>query len=435
MTDTFCIRPFDHLSLNLDGTAQLCCRAHQPIDDGSRPFSLATDAYADIWNSPYMLRVREALLSGRRIPDCVACYSHERTMGTSLRLESNSAWLARQPEPGRAAALPRLKAASEARGHVTGAPPRTLHLWFGNHCNLQCRMCSAEFSTRIAADPVHRSWHPRSSGGLPSPTRFTDAAVWSDSETVLFGEVFRDVDELEAIAFAGGEPLLQRQIEPLLEFLIARGRAPSMRLFISTNGTVFRESLMEKLSRFQKVVLALSLDGVGALNDYIRFPARWDVILGNLAAMKRWEGIQLRVDPTVQAYNVLGLADLLRFCDAEGVEVSLSNILLGPPYLAVAALPEPCLGRARERLEAYLRDGAPERSHAPVRGILSHLGTLPGPEQPALLEDFMTFTNDLDASRRQRLGDAAPELVTLITEAGFRWKDTRRFVPLVPTHA
>jgi len=132
---------------------------------------------------------------------------------------------------------------------------------------------------------------------------------------------------------------------------------------------------------------------------------------------------------------VLGLADLLRFCDAEGLEVSLSNILLGPPYLAVAALPEPCLARARKRLEAYLRDEAPERSRAPVRGVLSHLATLPALDQEALLAEFMTFTNDLDASRRQRLGDAAPELVALIAEAGFRWKDDRRFVPLAPARA
>jgi len=428
LTDSFCIRPFDHLSLNLDGTVQLCCRAHQPIADGSRPFSLATDAYADVWNSPYMRRVRQDLLSGRQIPDCVACYSHERTMGTSLRIESNAAWLDRQPAAERAAALSRLKATSEAAAHVMESPPRTLHLWFGSHCNLQCRMCSAEFSTRIAADKVHRSWHPRSSAEPPRPTRFTDAETWSDSETVVFGEVLREVDELEAIAFAGGEPLLQRQIEPLLEFLIARGRAPSMRLFISTNGTIVRESLMEKLARFGTVVLALSVDGVGPLNDYIRYPARWDALVSNLGAMRRWPGIRLRVDPTVQAYNILGLADLLRFCDAEGLEVSLSNILLAPAYLGISALPGPCLRVARERLEGYVRS-SPVRNAGLVQGVLAHLSTLPVPEQPALLGDFMTFTNDLDASRGQRLRDAAPDLVRLIEEGGFPWTASRRFVP------
>lgn len=433
VTDSFCIRPFDHLSLNLDGTAQLCCRANQPVSDGPRPFSLATDSYAEVWNSAYMRRAREALLSGRRIPDCVACYSHERTMGTSLRIESNAAWLERQPAAGRATAFARLGAASEATAHVMQAPPRTLHLWFGSHCNLQCRMCSAEFSTRIAADPVHRAWHPRGSAEPPRPTRFTDAETWSDSETVLFGEVFREIDQLEAIAFAGGEPLLQRQIEPLLDFLIARGRAPFMRLFVSTNGTIVREALMEKLARFGTVVLALSLDGVGPLNDYIRYPARWDALVGNLAAMRRWPGIRLRVDPTVQAYNILGLADLLRFCDTEGLEVSLSNILLSPRYLAVGALPESCIRVAQARLEAYLEGGAPAQNHAAVQGILSHLVTLREPEQPALLEELMTFTNDLDASRQQRLQQAAPELVRLIEEAGFPWRDTRRYVPLIPS--
>jgi uncharacterized Fe-S cluster-containing radical SAM superfamily protein len=430
LNESFCIRAFDHLNLNLDGTAQLCCRASQPITDGTRPFSLATDPYAAVWNSAYMRGAREALLAGRRIPDCVACYSHERTMGTSLRIESNAAWLERQPAAQRGEAFSRLKAASEAAAHVMAAPPRTLHLWFGSHCNLQCRMCSAEFSTRIAADKVHRAWHPRNTEAA-GPTRFTDAEAWSDSESVLFGEVLREPDGLEAIAFAGGEPLLQKQIEPLLEFLIARGRAPFMRLFISTNGTIVRESLMDKLACFATVVLALSLDGVGPLNDYVRYPARWDALLANLEAMRRWPGIRLRVDPTVQAYNILGLAELLRFCDEEGLEVSLSNILLSPRYLAVGVLPASCVRAAQTRLEAYLREDPPVRNLAAVHGILSHLGTLPAPDQPALLEEFMTFTNDLDASRQQRLQEAVPELPRLIAEAGFPWRDSRRHVPLV----
>jgi organic radical activating enzyme len=430
LSDTFCIRAFDHLSLNLDGTAQLCCRAHQPIAALGRPMSLATDTYGSIWNSQYMQRVRQSLLSGQHIPDCVACYEHERTTGTSLRRESNDAWLERQPEGQRASAVATLKSRAEVADYRVDGPPHTLHLWFGSHCNLQCRMCSAEFSTRIAADPVHRSWHPANAGPRPK-ARFVDASTWSDSDSVLFGEVFHDVDALEAVAFAGGEPLLQKQIDPLLDFLIERGRAPFMRLFVSTNGMVFRESLLEKLSRFQKVVLAISLDGVGALNDYIRFPARFDVLLSNLDAMKRFPGVQLRVDPTIQAYNVLRLADLLRFCDASGLDVSLSNILLSPTYLAVACLPASCIEMARDRLQAYLGASAPERNLAAVRGILAHLDTLPGPEQPALLQDFMTFTNDLDASRQQRLRDVLPELPALLEQAGFPWQQTRRFVPVV----
>lgn len=427
VSDTFCIRPFDHLCLNLDGTAQLCCRASHPMSEGSRTLSLFTDSYTTIWNSDHMRRARESLLAGRHIPDCVSCYSHERTSGASLRIESNANWLRRLPAAERDTAIAKLRARSEAAGHVASGLPRTLHLWFGSHCNLQCRMCDAATSTRIAADPVHRSWHPGSAHNAAGPPRFTDAANWSDSESVVFGEVFRSVDELEAIAFAGGEPLLQRQIEPLLDFLIRKGRAPHIRLFISTNGTLFRASLMEKLNGFQEATVAVSLDGVGPLNDYIRFPADWGEIVANIASMRRFPGIRLRIDPTIQAYNVLGLADLLRFCDAERLAVSLSNILQGPAYLAVAALPEACLEVARGRLESYLRSCPPEGVE-PVRAVLAHLGTLPVPEQPSLLDELMTFTNDLDASRGQRLGDVAPELVSLLGKAGFPWKPTRRFL-------
>jgi sulfatase maturation enzyme AslB (radical SAM superfamily) len=429
VTDTFCIRPFEHLCLNLDGTAQLCCRASQPVSEGSRALSLSTDSYEEIWRSTYMQRARESLLSGRHIPDCVACYSHEKTAGTSLRIESNIAWLRRQPAGERETAESRLRASSEAAGYTVSAPPRTLHLWFGSHCNLQCRMCNAEYSTRIAADPVHAAWHPGGAIEPKAPSRIVDASTWSDSESVLFGEVFRDVDGLEAIAFAGGEPLFQKQIEPLLEFLIRKGRAPRVRLFVSTNGTFFRTSLMEKLDQFQEATMAVSLDGVGSLNDYIRYPARWPAIVANIGSMRSFPRIRLRVDPTLQAYNLLGLVDLLRFCDGEGLEVSLSNILQGPAYLAMGALPEPCLAVARERLEAYLRS-CPPRNAQPVEGVLAHLRTVPAPDQPRLLEELMTFTNDLDASRGQRIHDATPELLGLLEAAGFPWKPTRRFMPV-----
>jgi MoaA/NifB/PqqE/SkfB family radical SAM enzyme len=435
--DTFCIFPWLQLNFSTDGSAQLCCRATRSIGDRKGvPLTLDRVPFTEIWNSEHMVKARKAMAEGRRVADCAPCYLHERTMGTSLRKEVNDAWLWNVAPPDRAAVIQKRIAESAADRHVMKTPPTKLHLWFGSHCNLQCRMCQASFSTRIAADPVHRSWSPGSPGaGLPpEQRRFQDGRTWADSPSVVFGELFEDTSQLTSLSFAGGEPFLQSQIEPLLQLFIDRGRAAQMDLYFSTNGTVYRDSLVEKLKQFAKVTLAVSLDGAGAVNDYIRFPSRWEAVWANVLRFRDLGFPLVQVDPTVQAYNALAITDLLRLCDSEGLECLLGNVLLFPDHLSIRALPAACRRVARERLEAYLAV-CPERHRAAVTNVARSLGGPEDRQQASLLSTFMTFTNDLDASRKQSLAAAIPELVEALAAAGFAWKNTRRFVPVAAAQA
>jgi MoaA/NifB/PqqE/SkfB family radical SAM enzyme len=430
--DTFCIFPWIQLNFSIDGSAQLCCRAAQSLADAQgRPLSLDRVPFAEIWNSEHMVNVRKAMAEGRGVVDCAPCYIHELTTGRSLRKDTNDAWLSNVPVRDRPASIKRRIEESVADRHVMKTPPRKLHLWFGSHCNLQCRMCSATYSTRIAADPVHRSWNPGppSLGLPPDQRRFTDARAWSDSSSVVFGELFADTSQLTSLAFAGGEPFLQAQIEPLLQLLIERGRAPAMDLYFSTNGTVIRESLIEKLRQFGQVTLAVSVDAVGELNEYIRFPSRWDVVWGNVLRMRDMGFAVVQVDPTFQAYNALAFTDLLRLCDREGLECNQANVLLYPEHLSIRVLPPACRRLARERLESYLQD-CPERHRQGAAAFASALAGPDHPNQKSLLATFMTFTNDLDASRKQSVAASNPELVAALDAEGFPWNPGRRFLPL-----
>jgi MoaA/NifB/PqqE/SkfB family radical SAM enzyme len=430
--DTFCILPWLQVNLSTDGSAQLCCRATKSIaDQKGVPLTLDRVPFAEIWNSEHMVKARKAMAEGRRVADCAPCYVHERTQGTSLRTEANAAWLWNVPVQDRPPRIDQRIAQSVADGHRMKTAPSKLHLWFGSHCNLQCRMCHASFSSRIAADPVHRAWSPGGPGaGLPpEQRRFHDGRSWAESPSVVFGELFADTSQLTSLCFAGGEPLLQAQIEPLLQLLIDRGRATLMDLYFSTNGTVYRESLIEKLRQFAKVTLAVSLDATGTANEYIRFPSRWDAVWGNTLRLRDLGFAVVQVDPTFQAYNALCITDLLRLCDREGLECILGNLLLFPDHLSVRALPASCRRIARERLEAYIAD-CPERHRAGAATLAQSLSGREDPQQAHLLSTFMTFTNDLDASRRQSLASAIPELVEALAAAGYPWKDTRRFLPM-----
>jgi len=288
-------------------------------------------------------------------------------------------------------------------------------------------MCRADCSSTIAADPVHSHWHPLTvaEGDPRGPKRYQDGRTWADSPSVLFEDVFKEPNVIEAISFAGGEPLLQPQIHPLLQLLIDRGRASSMTLYFSTNGTIFSPALVDKLQRFKQVTLAVSMDGMGALNDYIRHPARWSHVTENIRRMRELPWLRVEIEPTLQAYNALKITDLLRFCDEQGLSYTLSNVLVHPNYLSFSALPDNCRRLARERLEAYGRT-CPESQRAPLAAVVRHLEGPPPPEQPRLMETFLQFTQDLDASRGERLAAAEPELVRLLAEAGWPWlpKDT-----------
>jgi MoaA/NifB/PqqE/SkfB family radical SAM enzyme len=430
--DTFCIYPWKQLNFSVDGSAQLCCRATRSIADRKGvPLTLDRVPFTEIWNSDHMVKARKAMAEGRRVADCAPCYQHEQATGTSLRKEANEGWLWNVAVADRPAAIRSHVAQSAADGHLMKTPPEKLHIWFGSHCNLQCRMCFASYSSRIAADPVHRSWSP----GLPSAAlppeqrRFTDGRNWAESPSVVFGELFQDTGQLVSLSFAGGEPLLQAQVEPLLQLLIDRGQAPSVGLYFSTNGTIYRESLFEKFKTFASVTLAISLDGVGAANEYVRFPSHWDAVWQNVLRIRDRRIVAVQIDPTFQAYNALGITDLLRLCDGEGLHCILGNVLLYPEHLSVHILPASCRRIARERLESYLA-GCPERHRSGAAALARSLSGPDHPQQAALLSTFMTFTNDLDASRKQSLAASIPELVDVLAAAGFRWKDSRRFVPL-----
>jgi MoaA/NifB/PqqE/SkfB family radical SAM enzyme len=418
MNKAFCVLPWHQLQLSTEGSAQLCCRAVSFVSDAEgRHLRLDETPFDEMWNSDYMVSVRKDMLEGRSRPDCAACYEHEAKMGMSLRTEVNERWLKDLSPVEREAALRQLETESAATGHALPRSPYILHLWFGSHCNLKCRMCSASYSTRIASDPVHSRWHPaRPAPEIRGPRRFDDGRTWADSPSVVLGDLLKEGNVIGHLSFAGGEPFLQPQIEPLLQALIDRGRAPHMTLYFSTNGTVLSSSLVEKLQAFKGVTLAISLDGMGALNDYIRHPSRWGQVTANLRRMQELPWLTLEIDATVQAYNALSITSLMRFCDAQGLRCIPNNVLLHPEYLSLSALPDTCRRLARERLQDYLETCPGEKREA-LTAVIRHLEGPPPANQPQLLATFLSFTGEMDASRSERLADAEPELARLVAEA------------------
>jgi hypothetical protein len=254
-------------------------------------------------------------------------------------------------------------------------------------------------------------------------SRFSENPKWFENETVLFDEILAAPESIHFINFAGGEPLVHERIGDILALFVEKGLSKRVGLYFSTNGTVKSPKLTSLLRQFRNVGLGISIDGVGALQEYIRFPSSWAQVQQNIVQYQREGVASVSVQPTPQAYNVFGLLELVRFCDAHDLWFTLNNVLSFPRYLSFEMLPQVVADEALVEWRTY-RD---TDCRAEMLGEVDTLiGALEGRRQAPSVElqrQFIEFTAEMDRARGQRLRDASPRLYDRLCQAGFEFTD------------
>lgn len=252
-------------------------------------------------------------------------------------------------------------------------------------------------------------------------SRLEKPGVWYKNNELMFRELLADVQTLKRLYITGGEPFLEPRFAEIIDFLIKSDVAKNMVMELTTNATVVDEVLLDKLTQFKSVMLTISIDGVGAVQEYIRFPVRWRTISRNMPALLRPKFSVIAV-PVVQAYNMLDLANICRFASESGIGVSLMNNLSEPSYLSASIMPRAAHQLAADRLREVV-DGLDDYVRGQVQSLISHFSSFDQPLNIDALRTFNQFTNDLDASRGQNFSASLPDLYALIEEAGFRWSN------------
>ena len=255
--------------------------------------------------------------------------------------------------------------------------------------------------------------------------RLGSLGPWYKNDSLIFDEILANANQLERLYVTGGEPLLELRFAEILDYLIENNFSPNIHLEITTNGTIFNESLFAKFKRFNSLNLMLSLDGVAKTQEYIRYPSRWETIDKNIYAMNK-KGFNVTFVPTVQAYNMLNLVELARFAHKVGAGLTFGNLLNGPHYLATSIMPTTTHQIAAKRLRELLGDSALNLSDAlrtEAASLVRYFEAFTGPFDHSALRLFNLFTNDLDVSRCQSFRESLPELYESIAEAGYIWTD------------
>jgi len=258
-------------------------------------------------------------------------------------------------------------------------------------------------------------------------SRFQNKQHWMSEDEFVFGELLPRTTQLQQVKLVGGEPLINTDALRIVKYLASLDDPSKINVSFVTNGTIYNEEVFQIASKFKLMISAVSMDGVGHVNSYIRHGTNWESVIENVRKMVSSANVYVMVSCTLQAYNALVLGELFRFCDQLNLPCFAIVVTL-PTFLSIDILPPFVRKVAAQRMRDYAEspDGNPV-TKAQAAGLARQLELTGPPFDPQRLRDFMLFTNDLDRSRGESVHQALPELVQLIEDAGYPWENETKY--------
>jgi organic radical activating enzyme len=422
--ETFCVQFWTGLDVSSrEGIVRPCSFFQGLAKVNNRPVRISSITAQEALKSKPFENWRRDALEGRLIEGCKFCYSMEQVSGTSDRTVYNHAY---QCYHGGTDPRTVFRSSHFVKPDAKALSPKIIFLHLGVACNLKCRICRPRASSQISNDKIHRTW-----AMYDNPIeRWSDKQSvfnWAEDEKILFGHIFHQSDTLEWLMLSGGEALIMRPLQRILSYLVKRGASSHISLAICSNGTRPKDKLLDLLSRFKHVRIRISVDGVGSVNEYIRFPSVWKNVE---LAVKKWKSLSnssVMVAFTLSAYNIFQPTRVAKWAIANGANFEF-GFVQKPTYVAANVLPQVVLREAAGRSDLEADQISDFQISCKLRAIANHLRFMADHQWPDRFSKFVEFTNDLDRDRGQDITQALPELVTSIqTSVGCWDKHRRRF--------
>jgi pyruvate-formate lyase-activating enzyme len=432
---SFCVYPWLSIMVNTSGTLNYCCIAKPGIlrDEKNRQLTLGNSSLAEGWNSPRMRALRDKMYNGGIVNECEHCFLQEKVGKKSFRQMHNEEWTKKIGEEE----IHRRVKESIVNEWQMLSDPIYLDLRLSNLCNLKCRMCSPHNSSQIAKehkklykknDEYTAVWGKTWGDNLKW---FTDKGYvkqfYSDN---LWKDAYEWMPNLRKIYITGGEPTLIKHNVDFLQACADEGYGDQIEIFLNTNCTNINEAFLEVIKHFKNVLINASLDGIGATNEYIRYPSNWEELEVNYKNMLRLENVSSNATPVLQLYNLHSIHEVLHFCDEVGDELYGEHhwktvgvdILINthPNWLDVRNLPVEDRQECKENLLKFKDDYTLYDKNWVVKnsidGIVNYLDLPQLDNYKENLQDFLHMTKIQDETRSQNFGDLNPDLYDRIEE-------------------
>lgn len=313
---TFCILPWNHISVNADGSIRTCTFSTRTIlKPNGEKFKFGHDSVEEIINSEEFKDIRRKMLKGEEVRGCERCYLHEKNGNNSYR----KFWQTLFP------AIPNPTEIQNIEELVY------LDIKFGNMCNLRCRMCSPLLSSELNKEVKEiQLKHPEIANLSLTPI---DEDMNSWYELDQFNENIAAIAPyLIHIYITGGEPTIIKKYFWLLEYLIEHGYSKNIDIRLNSNLTNVSTNMLNLLKQFKRIIYGTSLDGVGKVNEYIRAPSNWTQLDKNLRKIIDLNLPSFSIANTIAItpLNLESLPDLFTYLNSFNLAAGKSIVTIFP---------------------------------------------------------------------------------------------------------
>ena len=396
---SLCMAPWVHTYLSPQTERRMCCASREPAQNFEQYIDTAAGSgkYIPItldehWNSPHMMSVRSRMMSGETLPECEVC--NDKLLNTDVY--RTYFWQLFKHK------YPDIWETTDTAGRTT-MQPVSWDYRFSNLCNFKCRTCGDMLSSSWESEQRQHNmidWSNSKNSWMRPEVRKTISA-FQDSEIEAEFAAAVEQHRVEEVYWVGGEPLMYEQHWRYMKRIVELGDGPKVYARYNTNlsrvdyrGVNLYRDILSGLRDWQ---ICASLDGTGAIGEYIRTGLeydRWLEHFGQAVEIQRHRR-QVRIDFTLTLPGMFEVTRIRQLAQTHGVDVLAKVMFAFTPDIVMSPLALP-----RSLLDPWIDELVPQVDGA-LRDILVQLKTRP------------TFEEQWPDSYRQGLANGRDRVLQL----------------------
>jgi len=358
----YCRQKFRALAIDPEKkTTYNCYTAQsQPIN-----FEWLKQNPGQLFNTDINVSEREMMLNNTRNPSCEqSCWVPEDQGMISTRIID----------------VGNVKTHANPRGTV-----ETLNFVTGSNCNLTCSYCCKEFSTAWSND-CEKNGEYQDLGKDAERYQYSkiDQILKKVSQAkkfnmshyqMLLDEVSLCADNLSSFGISGGEPLLHNRF---LDILQLTQHVPQIKIYTGLGVNIKRfETLLDKIKDYKNIVVAVSMENVGALHEFNRYGTKWTDVVTKLDLLKQ-SNVNTIFSSTLSNLSIFGFAEFYNQFKSYHIRSDVVHTPSFMPLYVIDDASKQCIANELANTNLDSRDD-----------IIKSLSTVPSREQRVQLQNFL----------------------------------------------
>ena len=351
--DNFCFIPWTGVYVN-SGTTGPCCVNYKLHNNSDINSYLESKELEDL---------KKSFIKGNKPASCKTCWKREELGMESLR----------------------------KRNTVLSKDYYYFTIRLSNKCNFTCRMCNQTYSSAWALDEKATALKDYT----PSYDTFNIENFKQNIEFILNKAKNTKI----ILVVLGGEPLISDEFIYLLNKCDEYNIYKNITLGINTNLSVTTYKNIDykkEFSKFYKVKIHASIDGLEKVGEYIRRGFKQNIFNKNLNILKEFV---YSLNIAIQTYNIYDIPNIYKYAEKNNIKKIYLGYVHDPTYLSIQILDD----EERSKIKSYY--DSINFNNKEILGVL-----LKEDFNKEKVEEFIKYTKGLDSLWKTNFTKSIPEL-------------------------